>query len=120
MYSEPGSESNRALEFVAMFANFSHGGIAPDHRHDSFVQVPERLFWLPSYYCRNIFCTPFTCLFRHRRKLGQRFAVRASDIRKISERVDAREILNAKVGLDIDTATMAGSSAYIRRQRRAL
>src|SRR5690348_9609151 len=32
MYSEPGGESNRALEFVAMFANFSHGGIAPDHR----------------------------------------------------------------------------------------
>src|SRR5246127_2073111 len=117
MYSEPGSESNRALEFVAMFANFSHGGIAPDHRHDSFVQVPERLFWLASYRCRNIFCTPFAGLFRHGCKLWQRLAVRAGDIRKISERVDAREILNAKVGLDIETSAMAGSYANIVRQR---
>ena len=54
-----GREGRCTERFVAMFANFSHGGIASDHRHDSFIQVVERLLWLSSYYCRNIFCTPF-------------------------------------------------------------
>src|SRR5258708_40092328 len=103
-----------------MLANFSHSGIASDHRHDSFIQVVERLLWLSSYYCRNIFCTPFAWLFRHGCKLWQRLAVRAGDIRKISQRVDPWAILHAKVGLHIDTSAMPGSYPYIARPRACL
>jgi hypothetical protein len=84
MYSEPRSESNRALEFVAVLAYLSYRGVAPDHRHDSFVPVAESLCRLPGDYCRNVLCTPFSRLLRHRCQLRQRFTVVPKDVRKIS------------------------------------
>src|ERR1700722_6315348 len=101
---------------MAMLTNFGHGRVAPDHGHDSFVEVAERLFRLSSYRSRNIFCTPLSRLFGHGCKLWQRLPVRASDVGKISERVDAREILHAKIGLHINTSTMASSYPDMVRQ----
>jgi len=42
-----------------MLTAFSHGCLAPDYRHDSFVEVVERLSWLSRYCGRNVFCTAF-------------------------------------------------------------
>ena len=84
MYPEPGSERNRPRELVAVLAKFSHGGVAPDHRHDAFVHVVERLSWLSHECGRNIVRTVLARLLRHGCKLGLRFAVRTGDVRKIS------------------------------------
>ena len=46
---EPGAERERPVQVTAVLSHLGDGGVAPDHRHDSFVQVAKRLFWLSSY-----------------------------------------------------------------------
>jgi hypothetical protein len=71
-------------QFVAMFANFGHGRISSNHRHDAFVEIVERLCWLSRNVQEEILGAPFARLLRNRAKLGKRFTVFALDVGKIS------------------------------------
>jgi hypothetical protein len=70
-----------------VLADLGYGCIAPDHCHDSLVEVSERLSWLSCYIGGDLLGAVFAGLLCNRRKLWQWFAIRASDIRKIAQRV---------------------------------
>src|SRR5262249_50341237 len=42
IYSQPRCKGDGTVEFVSPLANFRHGRIAADHRHDSFVAIMKR------------------------------------------------------------------------------
>src|SRR5260370_19375356 len=116
MNSQPGCESKRASELVAMLAKLCNGSITSDHRHDSLVEVSEGLYRVTSDRSSDSISTIPARLLGDGCKLGQRLAVHAGDICKLPERVDTREILHAKVGLHFNAVSVPSPDPQTPRE----
>src|SRR5215831_4628091 len=120
MDAEPHTVGCHAFKFVAMLADLGYRGIPTNHRHDPFIMVVK---WGPRCAFdigQNIPSCPSSSLLRNRSKLGQSFSVLSSDVSEVSDRIDAREALDAEIVLDLDSSAATLRQAQITGDRRSL
>ena len=62
MNPQPRQKTNHALE-LAMFTDFSHGGIPANHRHDAFIKIAKRVSLPPRNVRQDVLGTALSRLF---------------------------------------------------------
>src|SRR6516164_2510274 len=90
-----------------MLADLGYRGIPADHRHDPSIKVVKWGAWCAFDVGQNILGCPPSALLCHRTKLWQSVSVRSRDISEVSDCIDAREVLHAKIRLNLDSPAVS-------------
>jgi len=103
MDAEPHAVGSHTLKLVTMLADLGYRGIPANHRHDPFIKVAKWRTGCAFNVGQNILACPPSALLCYRTKLRQSVSVFSRDIREVSDCVDTRAALDAKIRLNFDS-----------------
>src|SRR5262245_50128346 len=102
MHTQPRGEGDGAVEFVPLLADRRHGGVAPDHRHDSLVVIMKWSSSLAGDFGQDIFRSPRSALLGNRTQLWQHLIIRAENVREVAQCVNSWKARNSEVRSHFD------------------
>src|SRR6516162_9548967 len=103
-----------------MLPDLGYRGIPADHRHNPSIKVVKWGAWSAFDVGQNILGCPPSTLLCDRTKLWQSVPVFSRDTSEITDRVDTREVLDAKIVLNLDSSAASLRQPQVTCDRRGL
>src|SRR5215469_10559558 len=103
-----------------MLPDLCYRGIPADHRHNPSIKVVKWGAWSAFDVGQNILGCPPSALLCYRTKLWQSVSVFSRDIGEVSDCIDAREVLHAKIRLNLDSPAASLREPRATGDRRGL